>query len=324
MQTQLFIFRNHYRSLAGLLLVSNIAMGQNWVSSGPPGAPVIPFDAVITGRGNPPLPGQPKLPLYTCRGGTAEGYGVQVGKFTPGTTGCDFGYGGAEKSVPDFQFLVTSWEAASNGFVPPNAVQGGWDTPPPGSTVQPPLYYCRAEIKSGSVVSLQPGKIRPGFSGCLVPYSGREIAIGAYQVLVALNPAFPLANISAINGFVPQDAIRGGTDTDGTPLYICSAFFDGSTQLGKLHSSFGGCNISYGGVEYTESNYFVLVSNWLGNSEFDFPAGTDSDGSTLYVCRAMLNGGLIYPGKMRQGWNECSYGLSGKEQWGSLYEILSH
>jgi len=323
MPTPLLIFRSHYRSLAGLLLACNIAMAQNWITSGPPGAPVVPFDALITGWGNPPFPGAPKTPLYTCRGGKAEGYGLQVGKFTPGSTGCDFGYGGSEVTVPDMQFLTMSWQAESGGFVPANAVQGGWDTPPPGSSGKPPLYYCRAEIKSGTTASLQPGKIRPGFTGCVIPYSGREYSIGTYQVLVALNPAFPLADISASNGFVPQDAIRGGTDTDGTPLYICSAFFNGSTQLGKLHSSFGGCNIGYGGVEYTEPNYFVLVPSWLGSSKFDFPAGTDSDGSTLYVCRAMVNGGLEYPGKTRMGWPGCNYGLNGKEQSDTLYELLS-
>jgi hypothetical protein len=47
-----------------------------------------------------------------------------VGKFRSGWTGCDFGFGGLENTVPDFQFLVTSWQAASSGFVPSHAV--GW------------------------------------------------------------------------------------------------------------------------------------------------------------------------------------------------------
>jgi hypothetical protein len=323
MQTPLFISR-HHRSLAGFLFACNIAMAQNWVSSGPPGAPVIPFDAILDGFGSPPSPGSPKPALYTCRGGAAEGYGLQVGKFTTGSTGCEFGYGGAEVSVPDFEFLVMSWQAANGGAVPPSAVQGGVDTPPPGSTVKPPLYFCRGKIKDGATVSVQLGKIRPGLGGCLVPYSGKELSIGSYDVLVALSPAMPLATVSAINGFVPQDAIRAGTDADGTPLYICSAFFNGGNHPGKLHSSFGGCNISYAGVEHTESNYLVLVPDWLGSSKFDFPAGKDTDGSPLHVCRAFLTGGIIYPGKTRVGWTACSYGLSGTEQWGSLDEILSH
>jgi hypothetical protein len=57
-------------------------------------------------------------------------------------------------------------------------------------------------------VSLQLGKIRSGFGGCLVPYSGKEFSIGSYDVLVALNPALPLATVSANNGFVPQACMK--------------------------------------------------------------------------------------------------------------------
>jgi hypothetical protein len=94
---------------------------------------------------------------------------------------CEFSYGGPEISVPDFEFLVTSWQAASGGFVPPNAVQGGWDSPDPVTGVKSPLYYCRGEIGGGprgappiTPVSLQLGKIRRGFGGCFVPYSGER------------------------------------------------------------------------------------------------------------------------------------------------------
>jgi hypothetical protein len=301
------------------VLASNLALAQNWVPSGPPLSPVIPFDAVVDGWASPGSAGLPKPPLYTCRGGTNEGYGLQVGKFTPGSTGCEFGYGGLEVSVPDFEFLVTSWQSASGGSVPANAVQGGWDSPPPGSSVKQPLYYCRAKISG----SLQLGKIRPGLGGCAIPYSGKEFFESSYQVLVNLSPAMPLAVVSANNGFVPQDAIRAGTDGDGTPLYICSAFFAGGNHPGKLRSSFGGCNISYAGLEHTITDYFVLRPDWLGSSAFDFPAGTDSDGSPLHVCRAFFGGGL-YPGKTKVGWTTCNFGLAGKEQMVGLYEILSH
>ena len=134
----------------------------------------------------------------------------------------------------------------------------------------------------------------------------------------------PLANVSADNGFVPHDAIRAGTDADGTPLYICSAVYDGSSIPGKLHSSFHGCNVSYGGVEHTIFDYYVLVPSWLGAPFYDFPAGVDSDGSTLYVCRALLNGGIQYPGKKRKTWTDCDYGFAGKEQSDAVYEPLSH
>jgi Protein of unknown function (DUF3421) len=316
--------------VAGLALTSTLAFGQNWVSSGTPGSPVIPFDALTTGWTNPSPTGASKGPLYTCRGGTAEGFGLQVGKFTPGNTGCEFGYGGTEISVPDFEFLATSWESASSGFVPPNAVVGGQEPASPGSTDRLPLYYCRGKLGGQSLQrpanfpsSLQLGRIRPGYNGCIVPYSGTEITVAQYEILVALNPPMPLAIVPEINGFVPQDAIRAGTDADGTPLYICSALFNGAALPGKLHSSFGGCNISYAGVEHTISSYNVLRPDWLGIPNYDFAAGVDVDGSPLHICRAFLNSGL-YPGKKRQPWTTCNIGLSGHEETSTVFEILSH
>ena len=54
----------------------------------------------------------------------------------------------------------------------------------------------------------------------------------------------------------------------------------GRNASGEIHSSFGGCNISYAGVEHTVSNYYVLVPDWLGSSKFDFPAGSDTEGKS--------------------------------------------
>jgi hypothetical protein len=317
-------------AIGGLMLASVPAPAQNWVSSGTPGSPVIPFDAIVDGYTSPTSPGGPKTPLYSCRGGNNEGFNTQVGMFIPGTTGCTFGYGGLEHTVPDFEFLVTSWQAETGGTIPPNAVVGGYDTPAPGELYGPPLYFCRGKIGGSPVPrppftppSRQLGKIRADFGGCFVPYSGSEVLLTNYEVLVALNPAMPLAAVPASSGFVPQDAIRAGTDVDGTPLYICSALFNNGRHPGKLHSSFGGCNITYGGVEHTISDYIVLRPDWLGIPNFDFPAGTDTDGSTLHVCRGFLSGGL-YPGKTRQTWTTCNFGLGGKEQTAKDYEILSH
>ena len=99
------------------MLASVPAPAQNWVSSGTPWSPVIPFDAIVDGYTSPTSPGGPKTPLYSCRGGNNEGFNTQVGMFIPGTTGCTFGYGGLEHTVPDFEFLVTSWQAETGGTI---------------------------------------------------------------------------------------------------------------------------------------------------------------------------------------------------------------
>jgi len=314
--------RHYSLVLAGLLLASNVTMAQNWVPSGPPGKPVIPFDAIIAGRDTPPFPGWVGPPLYVCRGGTAEGYGLQVGKFRAGFTGCDIGYGGLEITVPDFQFLVTSWQDASSGWVPSNAVIGGYDTGSP----PPPLYYCRAQL-AGS--DLEPGKIRPGFAGCLIPYGGVERVATKYQVLVSLSPAMPLTTVGASGGYVPPDSIRGGTDDDGSALYLCTAAYGGGFHPGKLRSSFKACDVSYGGSEHLVASYTVLVPKWISfpptppwYSDFDFQAGTDVGGQPLYICRAYFGGG-IQPGKMQAIWTTCNFGWGGKEEQGSNFDLLT-
>lgn len=133
----------------------------------------------------------------------------------------------------------------------------------------------------------------------------------------------PVAIVAADNGFVPQDAIRGGTDVDGTPLYVRSAFYNSAVLPGKLHSSFGGCNISYAGVEHTVTSYNVLIPDWFGDPKYDFQAGTDVNGAPLYICRAYLSTG-IYPGTKQESWTNCNVGLSGLEETSNRFDVLSH
>ena len=303
-------------ALAGPVLATNVAMAQNWVASGPLGKPVIPFDAIVAGWDPVVINGLPE-PLYVCRGSAG-----QVGRFRADFTGCDFGYGGREITDPDFKFLVTSWQDASSGSVPSNAVIGGWDAGSPW----PPLYYCRAHL-AGS--DLEPGKIRPGFPGCLIPYGGVEQVATYYQVLVSLSPAMPLTTVVASGGYVPPDAIRGGTDNDGTPLYLCTAVYGGGSHPGKLKPAFKGCDVSYGGGEHVVASYSVLVPKWVKFApsppwylDFDFPAGTDTSGLPLYVCRAYFGLG-VYPGKMQATWTACNFGWGGTEQHSTDFDVLS-
>src|SRR5579872_6902625 len=260
MFTQTSMWKRYYAPFAGLLFACNFAMAQNFVSSGSPGAPVLPFDAIADGYVVSPT--GVRTPLYTCRGGEKEGYGLQIGRYTPGSTTCDFSYGGLEISVPDFQFLVTSWQNESGGVIPANAVVGNGSLGSP--LAPPPLYICRGVVGEASLqrpalgpVSLQLGEIGRGDAGCVVPYSGKGLLLFNYQVLVAETPAMPIGTSSESGGFVTPDAIHAGTDADGTPLYLCSAIYGGSSHPGKLHSSFGGCNISFEGVEHTVASYFV-------------------------------------------------------------------
>ena len=307
--------------IGGLVLIPNFVMGQNdiqWTESGLWDG-VIPFDAVVGGH-------EGGLPLYVCRAYKWPGYGTQPGKYRDGLPGCSFGFGGQEVYVssPWFEYLVYGWAFASNGQIPANAVIGGYEAPGPGQLFGEALYYCRTSLYNTS--DWQLGKIRPEFGACLVPYGGREVAATRYNVLVQ---GIPYTTVTASNGFVPPDAIRGGRDDDGTDLYICNAFFNGGQHPGKLRSSFGGCDISWGGGEHIVNTYQVLVPSWPPyppafntTDAFNFAAGTDIDGTLLHVCRVPYLGGLQV-GKTRTDWNTCHFGYGGKEILIPNYDILS-
>ena len=170
--------RHAYLLIAGLALATNVVKAQNWV----PNTGSIPFDAIAAGYQPVGIVGRPgvgiPLPLYVCRSGASEGMGIQVGNFFggfSGGSGCTIGYGGSQQSVTNFDFLVSDWQQASSGFIPPNALEGGWDDN------HKPLYYCRANI-AGS--DLEPGKIGAGYGGCSIPYGGSERVATSYQVLI--------------------------------------------------------------------------------------------------------------------------------------------
>ena len=297
----------------GLLCLANFTFAQtNWVTSSS-----VPDDAIVGGQ----EAGGGHL-LYVCHGGTAEGYGLQPGKYRTGLGGCDFGYDGREVTVPDFQYLVSSWKNESGGGIPSNAVIGGCTNEPPpppgqlgGGCGAPYYYYCRATITGHS--DLQPGKIQRGYSGCHVSYGGQELIESSYQVLVALNPAMPLTTVAASGGNVPFGAVRGGIDDDGQTLYICTATYGDGQHPGKVRQQLGGCYIPYRGLEIEVRNYQVLVPVWFSYAqyeqpEYDFETGHEPNGTALYTCRGHFEGG-IHPGSTTVN-GGCNFGWGGLEQ----------
>src|SRR5436305_6727846 len=198
---------------------------------------------------------------------------------------------GAQTNVDEGH--TTMKKAASKGSLPESAV-----TPGSGGDSEDLLYVCRASIFG----SLQPGKIRSGFDGCYIPFAGIEYHAPQYEVLSwdIVDP-YTTRSVTASNGYVPPDAIRGGTDLDGTPLYLCAAEFKGSHHPGKLRQDFGACDISFGGGEYLIPTYTVVTMQWRpsANPGLLYPSyGTDIDGASLYICRANYFG-LKIPGKTR-------------------------
>jgi hypothetical protein len=108
----------------------------------------------------------------------------------------------------------------------------------------------RRRFRSGGVLYWGLGKtMRPG------------IAATAALILAGTISAHAQSDrwISGSNGYLPPDAVQGGHEANGTPLYVCRARHLGGVHIGKFRADWRGCNIPYGGRELTLNSYQVLV-----------------------------------------------------------------
>ena len=141
----------------------------------------------------------------------------------------------------------SGWVPAKGGDIPAGAVKGGQEHPPGSED----LYVCRASLNDG----IHPGKVRPAFKGCDVPFGGSEYTMPDYQVLTGEYRWVP-----ANGGNIPAGALKAGRESSPSEvLFICRADYRSGTHPGKIRALFGGCNISWGGKEYTIRSYDVLV-----------------------------------------------------------------
>ncbi|KAJ3037327.1 hypothetical protein HK097_003547, partial [Rhizophlyctis rosea] len=60
---------------------------------------------------------------------------------------------------------------------------------------------------------------------------------------------------------IPENAIQGGHEGDGTPLYIARAFHEGGVHVGKMGSNLAGAHIAYGGGEIEKEKYEILCGD---------------------------------------------------------------
>ncbi|MBN3945276.1 MAG: DUF3421 domain-containing protein [Nostoc sp. NMS7] len=140
---------------------------------------------------------------------------------------------------------------------------------------------------------------------------------------------------------VPTNAVLGGNDTDGTPLYVCSGIYNNAVYGGKYRSDRNYCDMSYAGSEVFSSpyNYVVVtypldVNNkgqrtalyWEPSSYLQaipgdaVPTGFEN-GYSLYSCRASYNGGIAI-GKVIQQ-KLCDFGYGGLEISTTSYDVLA-
>jgi opacity protein-like surface antigen len=136
---------------------------------------------------------------------------------------------------------------------------------------------------------------------------------------------------------VPTDLTPSGKDSDGTPLYVCTALRpqDNSIQPGKIRLDQQTCNYGYDGKEVAEANNFIyikapknLISAWRqGTSAIPtqlYPSGLDKNGKSQAFCRTTLTDKSIQLGRVtyQNGYLRCSVGYRGKEVFGNNFQYL--
>ena len=140
---------------------------------------------------------------------------------------------------------------------------------------------------------------------------------------------------------IPTNAVYGGNDTDGTPLYVCSGIYNNAVYGGKYRSDRNYCDMSYAGSEVFSSpyNYVVLTSPlnvnnngqrtayYWEHSSYLKPIPGDAvptgfeNGYSLYSCRASYNGGTAI-GKVIAS-KFCDFGYGGLEIVVNSYDVLA-
>lgn len=133
------------------------------------------------------------------------------------------------------------WVPASNGYVPPGAVQGG------NEQNGQPLFVCRAQYNGGVHIGKVVGQ------ACNFGWGGAEVTMPQYEVLTGIQGRWVPGN----GGYVPPGALQGGNEATGQPLYICRSQYRGGVHVGKVVGQ--NCNFGWGGAEITMPQYEVLV-----------------------------------------------------------------
>ncbi|XP_023292281.2 uncharacterized protein LOC111675701 [Lucilia cuprina] len=128
---------------------------------------------------------------------------------------------------------------------------------------------------------------------------------------------------------LPEFAIEGGYDCDGTPIYLGRAIHEDDLLPAKVIPSKGCAFVSWGGQEIPKNHYEVLVGpgyGWCPCENGDVPSnavssGVTSSGEPLYIGRGhhanSLSVGKVHPS------HSCLYiPFGGQETSLSSYEVL--
>ncbi|XP_046391920.1 uncharacterized protein LOC124160192 isoform X2 [Ischnura elegans] len=220
-----------------------------------------------------------------------------------------------------------NWVFSNNGNIPPGCFVGGHD-------FNSELYVGRAHY-NGDIV---PGKVNGLQRTCYIPWGGKEIRMGSFEVLQGDH----LEWICSQGSRIPEGAVHGGRTRNGEVLYIGRVDHNGTRTVGKIQPSIGACAIPYNGLELNFPHFEVLVKRstinsiiyegtnekivipsitWVEARNGSLPPTAFSAGfsyNTFYVGRAQ-HGDEMIPGKVQ---GDCFYPFNGLECRKDEYQVL--
>eukprot|EP00842_Homolaphlyctis_polyrhiza_P002114 jgi/Hompol1/2903/HPOL_006262-RA len=143
----------------------------------------------------------------------------------------------------------------------------------------------------------------------------------------------PVAWVLTHGKMFPPNAILGGTEITGEPLFIIRAWWEGSIVVGKGGRSFGGL-IPFHGREIQVDVFEVLIGSpqsvrWMEASGIVNPAmfskliegGHENEGRATFIAQAQYSGG-VHPAKAVPGSNGAYLSWGGREHLVNPYRML--
>ncbi|XP_065215115.1 uncharacterized protein LOC135841841 [Planococcus citri] len=141
-----------------------------------------------------------------------------------------------------------------------------------------------------------------------------------------------LRYVPASEGFIPDDALVVGHESDNSKLYGAIAEHNGCIIPGKISSRSNGAIVGCDLQEHLKNDYEILcidsnLVQWISDSNGKVPSnaipvGKHLNGETLYMGRAHYEGALI-PGKIQSSWRCLFSTHNGQEVAIFDYEVLT-
>ncbi|KAJ2157825.1 hypothetical protein GGF46_004218 [Coemansia sp. RSA 552] len=144
--------------------------------------------------------------------------------------------------------------------------------------------------------------------------------------------------VNATNGSIPDNAVQGGLEKNGSPLFVARAMYKGGLHPGKAapHIQDGGCSIGWGHKEINLAEYQVLCGDanklkWVKQegalSVQNFrpvEAGHEETGEPLYIAKAMYEGSQQLGKCASHVKKGMAFAYGHKERTTDKYLVLAH